>query len=322
MQLHDQTNFEPDRELLPNDKKPLKTRRFPEWTGFNDKTLWDVLQFLCTAAVPIVLTVWSIQQNQTARQQEEQNQKQNEDNQRSKILSDYLDSMTKYLLEDSVKEPTSGKANMIARARTLNTLRQLDADRKGQLLKFLYEANLVVPCQPNAANCNVKLGLKGARLDEVKFDKPIPMQRIELSEASLPAAELPGIDLTRAQLQKANLEKANLKDATLTKAQLDSAVLRGAKVTDAFLEGATMPNALMTNADLRGSRFTNSSLKGADLANANLDNADLTGADLRDVNFTGATLSATTILKNARYNQKTKFPENFNPDGKGLIRQD
>lgn len=347
MQLHDQTNREPDRTLLPSSSHRPRKRHFPAWTGLNEKTLWDILQFLCTAAVPIVLTAWSMQQAQIADTQEQQSQIRNEDNQRAKIMSDYLDAMTKYLLEDSAKAPISNKATMIARARILNTLRQLDPDRKGQLLKFLYEANLVTRCKgdPNTggmSDCKVsKLGLNGARLDGVTFDIPIPMPGIELSEASLPNAKIPGIDLTGAQLQKANLGGADLEGATLTKAQLNSVILKDAKVKDAFLSQAVLTDALMSNTDLSGSNLVRSSLEGADLSNAKLDNSDLTNAklqnaifknahlansnltkaDLRDADFTDAILTETTVLKGAIYNQRTQFPTNFNPTGKGMIHQ-
>lgn len=348
MQLNEKASRDPARKFSPKNKDGSRKTYFPAWTGLNDKTLWDILQFLCTAAVPIVLTVWSMQQTQIARMQEEQSQSNNEDNQRAKIMSDYLDAMTKYLLEDSAKAPISSKANMIARARTLNTLRQLDANRKGQLLKFLYEANLVAPCKLDPAtgkmpSCKVsKLGLNGARLDEVTFDIPIPMPGIELTGASLPNAKLPGIDLTGAQLQKANLEGAHLEGATLTQAQLNSVILQNANLTGAVLEKADLTNALLSNADLTGSRLPGSSLKGAYLRNAKLDNSDLTEADLqgadlskaklgdsdlikadlRDADLTDATLTGTVNLKGAMYNQRTKFPANFNPILKGMIHQD
>lgn len=343
MQLDDKTRFDPDPNLF-QDNNGFRKRSFPAWTGLNDKTLWDILQFLCTAAVPIVLTVWSMQQAQIARVQEEQSQNRNDDNQRAKIMSDYLDAMTKYLLEDSAKAPVSSK--MIARARTLNTLRQLDPNRKGQLLKFLYEADLV-KCKPDPKtekmpNCKVsKLGLDGARLDELIFDPPIPMPGIDLTGASLPRAELPSIDLNRAHLEKANLERAKLGGANLTQAQLNSVILRDADLTGAILEKADLTEALLLNADLSGARLASSSLKRAYLKNAKLNDSDLTEADLqgadlrsatlndsnliktdlRDADLTDATLTGTINLKGALYNQRTKFPANFNPIVKGMIHQ-
>ncbi len=175
-----------------------------------------------------------MQQAEIARTQAALDQQRNEDNQHAKIMSDYLDAMTKLLLENPTKDSEQiGKvsalnlldsstrnlgegnkistANMIARARTLNTLRQLDGVRKGQLLKFLYEAGLVRQCQFNPTtgdvhNCSPsKLTLTGAKLNEVAFENPIPLPGVDLARAWLPDAQLSEVDLTEALLEKATL---------------------------------------------------------------------------------------------------------------------
>jgi uncharacterized protein YjbI with pentapeptide repeats len=312
----------------PSNKVPSQKKKIPAWIGISDKTLWDILQFICTAAVPIVLTVWSMQQAQIARNQEAQNDARNEDNQRAKVMSDYLDAMTKYLVMNPAKVPDPNKVNSVARARTLNTLRQLDRDpdRKGQLLKFLYEASLIQPCQfaniGKGNNCQgAKLNLSGARLDEVTFDTPPIMKGIELSSARLSGAKLPGIDLTQAQLDKANISDADLSQATLKEAQMRSVILKGTKLTDAVLNQATLANALLANADLRGARLVEANLSGADVSNANLENANLEKADLRGTILTDASLNNTN-LRGAIYNSRTQFPKGFTADGKGMNRQE
>lgn len=301
------------------------SKRFLDWTGFADKKLWDFLQFIFTAAVPIVLTIWSMQQAEIARVQEDQNQQRNEDNQRAKIMSDYLDAMTKYLLEDPTKVPDINKANKIARARTLNTLRQLDPDRKGQLLKFLYEASLVTPCrsttQIQGNNCQIsRLDLSGARLDQLTFEIPPIMQGIELSSARLPDAKLLGIDLTNAQLEKANLMGADLSQSTLKGADMKSVVLQNAKLTDATLSNANLTNASLIKADLGGARLVEANLRGSDMSSANLNNAVLEKADLRGTNLANASLKNVN-LKGAIYDEKTQFPEGFNREGQGMSKE-
>ncbi len=322
MRLDEQTNFESVQKSFSNSKDAAQKMFFPAWTGLNDKTMWDVLQFICTAAVPIVLALWSAQQANISREQDQQSQSQNEDNQRARIMSEYLDAMTKYLLEDATRSPVSSKANMIARARTLNTLRQLDPKRKGQLLKFLYEASLVNSCQIDLAtgkmlNCPVsKLGLDGARLDTLTFDPQVPLPGIDLTGASLMKAELPGIDLNGALLEKANLEEAKLQGADLTQAHLQFVVLKKADLTNAVLEKADLTNALLLSASLNEAKLGHSILKGADLSNASL-----IKTDLRDADLTNVTLTETSNFQGAIYNQQTKFPAKFNPVNKGMIRQ-
>lgn len=324
MQINDKTDLSIGKNSI-SDEKVLMQKNFPIWTGFGDKTLWDIIQFISTIAVPFVLFVLSAQQSEIARNQEDQNQKWNDDNQKSKIMSDYLDSMTNYLLQDPAKVTDINKANMIARARTLNTLRQLDPDRKGQLLKFLYEASLVKHCLPSGKgnDCNIsKLVLNGARLDGVAFEIPPILPGIELNGASLSNAKLPDIDLTNAQLEKATLPKADLARSILTEAQMTSVNLQDSKINDAILNRAVLSNALLKNADLRGASLVGTNLSGADLTNANLNNANLENADLRNAILTGTSLERSN-LQGAKYNVRTtKFPVDFKPDGRGMIRQD
>lgn len=292
------------------------------WTGFADKTLWDWLQFAAAIALPAILGLLTLQQEQIAeknRRDEQQTAIKNRQqelniatsNQRYSIMSDYFDAMTQLQLDGDLlgtlptqaaaRSPESEKAQQIARARTLNTLRQLDEDgpRKGQLLKFLYEAKLIGnQCQTDprtlqATNCQEPiLDLGGARLESITLEPPIPLQGIDLNEALLAGAKLQGIDLTAAEMEGAFLEGADLTGALLTEANLAGAKLNGTTLIKAYL-------------------------RRANLSNANLTNANLQEADLRDAVLTGATLQGVD-LKEAQYNNATKFPDGFNTDGRGM----
>jgi uncharacterized protein YjbI with pentapeptide repeats len=77
---------------------------------------------------------------------------------------------------------------------------------------------------------------------------------------------------------------------------------------DADLTGANLENYDLKHAALSNAVLVNANLRGADLTNANLRVADLTGADL-----TGA------ILTGARYDNRTTWPEGFDPVAAGAI---
>jgi uncharacterized protein YjbI with pentapeptide repeats len=77
--------------------------------------------------------------------------------------------------------------------------------------------------------------------------------------------------------------------------------LKGANLKDAYLDGADF-----TGVDLKGASFN-----GAYLSGANFNNADLSSADLKDAK-----------LYSAHYNQNTKFPPNFDPKKRGMVRTD
>lgn len=98
---------------------------------------------------------------------------------------------------------------------------------------------------------------------------------------------LRGADLGGAFLVGANLEEADLEGAWLVGAYLMAAILVRANLEGAFLEGADLMLADLMEANLRG----------ADLRGANLEGANLEGANLWE----------------AKYNDATKWPEDFPP---------
>lgn len=313
-------------ESTSNSSAEIEKTWPPAWTGLQNRTLWDVMQFICTAAVPVVLTWWSLQQGYRADLQEKGSRERNEDNQKAALMSNYLDSMSQYLLGEPSESQNTDTADMIARARTLNTLRQLDAERKGLLLKFLYEANLVRKCQFNNVTGGVsscqssQLRLNEAKLDNVVFETPIAMPGIDLTKAKLVEAVLPGIDLTGALLNNADLSNANLNGAFLNHAQLSVAKLKQAKAIDANLENANLKQALLTGIDFSGANLKKAILIEANLTNAILINTNLEETDLRGANLDGADLTGAN-LRSAKYNDNTKFPAGFNPSGKGMRKE-
>lgn len=326
MQLRNQENLGDEKDTL-NVKKVSWERKFLLWTGFSDKKLWDLLQFFFTAAVPIVLTIWSIRQTETATQI-------SRDQERQKVMVGYLDTMTSFLQKEKAQnsdQKMKEREVSIARARTLVALRQLDGsgEQKGQLLRFLYDTGLVGKCETNDAltkdvsNCDGPsiLRLGDARLDEINFESSnLEMQGVDLSEARLPRAKLPGIDLSGAKLERATLTEADLAEAALKGANMKSVDLQDSKLKGAVLVKADLTKSLLKRADLSGANLNGAILEGAYLNNANLSNANLENANLRDADLRGVSLNETK-LGGAKYNKPgTKFPDNFDPARKGMVR--
>lgn len=301
------------------------------WTGFRDKTLWDWVQFATSIALPAVLATLTFQQDQSADQRRVQEQGIALSNQRHEVMTDYLDQMTELILKEKLGQSSSNEqVRSIARARTLNTLRQLDDDgeRRGQLLKFLYETDLIGQCETNQLTLKSTcqgipiLDLKDAKLDGMTFTPPVPLQGIELAGVSLANANLPNINLTRADMKQADLEKANLAGAILTDAQMENATLTGINLSDAILTRAVLPgsvlnNALLVSANLQGANLSKATLINANLQGANLNNANLQGADLRNADLTGTVLQGVN-LQGSVYNDATKFPEWSDQEKQGM----
>jgi Tfp pilus assembly protein PilN len=164
------------------------------WTGIKEKTLWDWLGLLAVLAIPIVVglgVAWFTAQQGKLSEQE------NKDNQRETALQAYIDKMSELILQyDLLKEDRKLGVRRIAHIRTLTILPRLDEDRKGIVIQFLSESELID-----------KIPLDGADL-----------MGANLMGANLEGADLHGATLRRADLMGANLMGANLEGADLSKA--------------------------------------------------------------------------------------------------------
>ena len=256
------------------------------WTGFDasqgpnvlqyqsTKTLWDWLQLLF---VPVVLSIAAYWFNRTNSEREQELSVLRDkteraialDSQRAALLQDYLDRMSDLLIGQKLCDPqTSSEARHIARARTLTVLSQLDEERKGRLIQFLYESQLLIL---GTNNC-------------------IPLHNADLSGANLSGFDLIGINLTGA-----DLSKAQLKDTNLSEAQL-----QGTRLHEADLSGATLRSTNLCNADLSRAKLNGVRLQEAKLLQANLSNAQfawtvVTKADFSDAIINGIKIEETTF---------------------------
>jgi hypothetical protein len=202
-------------------------------------TLWDWLKLLVVPAVIAAGGLWfNVQQRE--REQRIANERAQDE-----ALQGYLDGMAELLTD---KEQPLHRAqwgdnlSTVARARTLTVLGRLDGGRKGSVLQFLFESEL------------------------------IHRERTFLDESGLIKRQRPIVNLAQADLRGADLKGATLNEADLSIADLRGADLREARLTEAVLAGA----------DLRGANLTNSWLARADLALADLDQANLTWAWLTE----------------------------------------
>jgi uncharacterized protein YjbI with pentapeptide repeats len=153
--------------------------------------------------------------------------------------------MSELLLHENLrKSEPEDEVRKIARVRTLTVLPRLDGKRKGAVLQFLHESEVI------------------------KQGK---------SSFYLRGADLSGADLSGANLIGVNLNRVNLNGANLTRA-----FLGGANLWDADLIEVNLNGANLLGADLNATNLTGVDLAGANLTRANLNVTNLTGANLRD----------------------------------------
>jgi uncharacterized protein YjbI with pentapeptide repeats len=269
------------------------------WSGFQGKTFWDVLQL---AIIPLVLGVGAYFFNRSERYADNAIAESRLRAERAiaaerwqeETLQHYLDRMTELLLDKGLRnlnDLQQSEARSVAITRTLTVLRSLDGKRKGAVIRFLGDAGL----------------LKG------------PQPIITLARADLRGADLANVNLEDAELTGANLSSARLAESSMADAVLEEAVLTGADLTHALLLGtiffradlghanlfrATLTKADFREADLRDSILDQAEMNGADLGDAQLDRASLDEVDLTGANLRGAQLQHARFVRSDLTNSK------------------
>jgi uncharacterized protein YjbI with pentapeptide repeats len=299
-----------------------------KWT----ELLWRWLELLI---IPVVLATGAFWFNNQTRKSERElalRERENEqelahkerendreiaqDRVREEALQRYLDRMQELILDKGLRRSEKdAEIRDVARARTLTVLRSLDGNRKGQVVKFLHEANLIGKGESESQQrYQVILAGKAIQVIEAIID----LRTADLSGADLSNADLNGVNLSNADLREANLSRANLTGANLFSADLSHANLSptaigGAELMYANLTGANLRGTDLTRASLRQTNLSGADLTGAYLSRANLrhaklSRADLSGANLRNVkdwtseqlaqagSLVGATLPDGTVM--------------------------
>jgi len=216
------------------------------FTGFEGKTVWDVLGLLI---IPASLAMGA--------------HKLTLGNQREMILQNYFDTMSRLLLDKNLKgSKPHNEVREIARVKTCTTLKRMNGDRMGALVGFLGEIHLIQKINGN--NPIISLGMA------------------DLMGAHLKGADLRGADLEFAYLKGADLRGAHLEGAYLKNAYMKGADLRGAHLEGADLSGAHLEGAHLEGADLSGAHLKSADLGSAYLKFADLGGTYLKGAIMPD----------------------------------------
>lgn len=243
------------------------------WSGFGErvlsngeivpaKTLWDWIELL---VIPLVLSISAFLLNLSGKNIErkftekraELDREIAKDSQEEAALQAYINYMTELLLEKKLKTAKSEEIRTIARIRTLTVLRRLNARRKGDVMDFINEAELINLPNPivNLSGADLSnANLIGADLSNTH------LQYVNLKGARLHFAHLDGADLLGSNLPEAELYSATLKGTNLTSVNLNEAFLNGANLYEANLLLTNFTNATLSRAYLKGAKIMSGQL--------------------------------------------------------------
>lgn len=207
-------------------------------------------------------------------------------------LSGRLDGLEK-ALNDRVAAylPLHAKATADQRALMVSDLREalpqlrrpdggVDGERKGAILRHLYESGLLLSGDPRRCTAAIGSALLPAGLGAIS-----QMEAEREIRTAFPGC-LPGVFL-------------------------DSMDFGGADLRGAFLEKSFLPFINLSHADLRGARLRGANLNHARLENADLSGADLSGADLRGAVVVGSDLSGVQFDCGTRLDGLVAFYAHF-----------
>jgi len=152
--------------------------------------------------------------------------------------------MTDLMLNHGL-EPSKpyNEVNVVARAKTLRALRGLNGDRKGALLQFLYEADLI--------GFNRHLATRSSSDPAL-----VVLYSADLNNAQLSGNSLDGADLSYTDLNSAHLSGANLRGANLDGADLGGADLSGANLSEANLRETNLEDTVNVTPGQLAAAFT------------------------------------------------------------------
>lgn len=276
------------------------------WVGVNDpdtrtfRTLWDWMELLIVPAVLALAALW-ISDSQKRRDLTRATlERQTElqvtlENQRDQALQKYLDNMSDLILTQGIKTGESEQALAIASARSLAILRLLDPERKGVVLRFLIETQLINEYDTKLQeHIMPPMSLEGADLTGAKLSHAwlggVVLHRPDFTGAELSRAILMNAVITRGNFSRADLSRSELIDARISHSRLQGASLKYTNASDvdfsfsdltgADFSGSLLHQAQFREATLRGVSFADCVMRGASFKGADLSAADLSSADL------------------------------------------
>jgi len=281
-----QPQKEPQKE--PRDEPEKRTKRLPisVWRAIKgNAALTGALATLAAASIGLSGILYQQQVGINLAQRDAEQKQEIEDQQRQEtLIQTYFDDVGELLLnkEQPLREaqPTDD-VSILAGAKTLSVLEELDPRRKKSVMHFLLDARLI------------------------QKDAPI----IKLARADLSDIDLSGVNLGAADLSGANLSGANLSGANLSGAKLDTTYLSGANLSRVRLNGASLLIVSLRDADLSGADLSGANLSGALLTSATLSDTKLNAADLSYTDLSGSHSVTDEQLDKSKSLMKATMPD-------------
>lgn len=228
----------------------------PIWTGFGErikdpnmepaKTLFDWLKLIIIPlSLGFLAWIYKEAEKSIAKKNEEERSK-------NETIDSFFTIMSELLMEHKLTNNPRVEVKAMAKTRINIALNQLDGVRKGTLLQFLYESDLI--------NHNPEIKLLGANFNDIILDHIV-----------LGSAEIRGAYFKKASIKDANLNGIILNSSNLEKANLSGSQVENADFGYTNLKKCKLKNMDLTMVDFEGANLTKANLKGSIIRQSQLD---------------------------------------------------
>lgn len=276
----------------------------------------QMAQFYGLIAIPVTV-LGLIGSLYVFKAQQASNAQQALDQERQTTLDNYLSEISNLALNYKLTSSTEGMpVNALAVAQTDTSVRYLDGNRKGILIRYLWESGLISGPTPVISLYEINLNgtvFTGANLGRVDLSTD-SLTGADFSDAKPYGAYLSGAYLRGADLSGADLSCFKSGQPGISAGILG--ILRPENVTCTGTPGTATPGG----ANLVGANLSGANLSGTNLVGANLSDADLVGANLEGATYNSKPMPPT---KNEQGKtlivEPTQWPTGFNPAAAGAI---
>ncbi|CAF3757361.1 unnamed protein product [Rotaria socialis] len=213
----------------------------------------------------IFTVVFTLKQDSIARINREHDQSLANELRKQTVYDTYIDDISRLLLRRDFNRSDSSYLKII-RTKTLSTLRQLEIERKREIILFLYENELI---QNNKYPIEELVALDNGDLIGIEFKHSMTF-RCELVNLYLASILVSNIIFNDCQLRNADFNGASMVQATFNDSIMSSGNFMNSDLTGASFNENNMRNIKFAGATLTRARICNSILEQVDFTNADL----------------------------------------------------
>jgi uncharacterized protein YjbI with pentapeptide repeats len=194
------------------------------------------------------------------------------------ILTDYFSKMQGLIVETKKSKETPGSKESnseerllpefrpTAKALTLSVLEQLDGKRKGKVITYLAESQLIT-VDNNKLSTQPEIKLDGANLDDIELgnngqrnslneDEMTIIDKIKIKNANMKRANLSGLQLLYSELNGSNLENATLENVNFTGSKMIGSRFINGKITDVNFTDVRLGKTIFDNVKLENIKIS------------------------------------------------------------------